>query len=637
MNLTTTLLIGSALIIVAIASYYYYLKRRKEYGSTIPKLPLKLLGYTNIPAIAFQLEEIPGTLLKLGLRAKATTQAKWGLNKFYKIDSFNENGYSYLYGRGKDAEAASESARQSLKEDLEKSFVSVELASSKLKSRLNTNKHITESNTEDPITLLSLTKPKQFAMSWTSFACAYEKAKKLLPEMAGTMTHVSIANKAFWPTIAKHGFAYNLLVLEKVNDASKINDYKILLGSAWTLEIENLQQNGSLFAIDLRMYASLPVSNVKGSPRYTPATLTLLKQNLDKSLQPITVALVHPNESNTTIYSFGICTKGSWLYALMAAKTSITLYGIWMGHVYHWHIVSAAMLMTLNNFIKETHPIRIFMAPHSNYIIPFNNTLLLLWKHVAPPTSVSSAEQFLKMTDDFARGRTFLQDDPTTTLKNNGIEKEDFSNKTDWDQFPIAGELLSIYSAVEKYVTVFVKQTYTTESAIVKDKELQAWIAASSDPEDGNIAGIPTLDNYQNLISTLTSLLFRLTAHGASRLNTTANPVLSFIPNSPPCLQRIDIPLPTDDLSTTDLLSYLPKTGAIGEMITFLFTFVFSAPYVPYLPITGNETELIWGDDPKEPRNAALIELREFMTGFINSYETPEAAQLYQWPRNIET
>ncbi|GAA3637809.1 lipoxygenase family protein [Flavivirga jejuensis] len=628
------LLVGLALLIIAI---FYFLKRRKDYGSHIPKLPLRLLGFVNIPAVPFQLKEIPKTLLRLGLRANATTQAKWGLNNFYQIDENDENGYSYLYGRGKNVEVAAEDARQSLKSDLEKSVVSVELTSSKLKSRLSTNKHLKASNNEDPITLLSLTHPEQFTMSWTTFNGVYDNAQKFLPEMIGTMTDVDIANKAFWPTIAKHGFAYNLLILKKVEGATLVSDYKKAFGSAWTSDIEKLQQDGLLYAIDLRMYSSLPVSEVKGSPRYTPATLTLLAQNTDKSLQPIAVLLVHPNENDTTIYSFGVCTNGSWLYALIAAKTSITLYGIWMGHVYHWHIVSAALLMTLNNNVEETHPLRVFMAPHSEFIIPFNDTLLLLWKNIAPPTSVSSAEQFLKMTDDFAKGRTFLQDDPGTTLKNNGIKMSDFSDKTDWDQFPIAGELLSVFNAVGKYVTVFVQQTWATDADVVEDKQLQAWIASSSNPEDGNVAGIPTPDSRENLITILNSLLFRLTAHGASRLNTTANPVLSFVPNLPPCLQRTQIPLPTDELSTTDLLTYLPKTGTIGEMITFLFTFVFSSPYIPYLPISGNETELIWGNDPKEPRNAALIDLRIFMQKFIESFEAPHSAQLYQWPRNIET
>ncbi len=637
MSILTILLTGAALIIAGLA-IYYYLKRRKDYGPQIPKLPLRLLGFTNIPAIPFQLGKIPGTLLKLGLRAKATTQAKKGMNKFHTIGSFNENGYSYLYGRGKDTEAVTEAARESLKKELEKSSEAVELVSSKLKNRLSAKEKQVTSKAVDPITELSLTDPCQFAMSWTTFGGVYDRAQQFLPEMSRTMIDVDIANKAFWPTIAKHGFAYNLLILEKVEDAVKISDYKALLGNAWTPAIDALQKSGLLFAIDLRMYASLPVSKVKDkAPRYTPATLTLLKQDSDKSLKPIVVALVHTNATDTTIYSCGICTKGSWLYALMAAKTSITLYGIWMGHVYHWHIVSAAMLMTLNNNIEETHPIRKFMDPHSDYIIPFNNTLLLLWEDIAPPTSVGTAEGFVKMTDDFAKGRTFLQDDPTTTLKNNGILKGDFSDKKEWDQFPIAGQLLFIYTAVEEYVTVFVNNTYATDSDVVQDKELQSWIASSSDPDEGNIVGIPAPDSRGNLITTLTSLLFRLTAHGASRLNSTANPVLSFVPNSPPCLQRTDIPSPTDDLSMTELLTYLPQTGSIGEMITFLFTFVFSAPYVPYLPIAGNESELIWGDDPTELRNAALIKLRGLMADFMTNYEAPASPDLYQWPRNVET
>lgn len=197
--------------------------------------------------------------------------------------------------------------------------------------------------------------------------------------------------------------------------------------------------------------------------------------------------------------------------------------------------------------------------------------------------------------------------------------------------------MLSIFDAVGKYVTAFVDHTWENDTAVVADKQVQSWFAASSDPAKGNVAGIPTPDSRENLIKTLNSLVFRLNAHGASRLNTTANPVLSFTPNFLPCLQRTDIPNPTQELSTTDLLTYLPKTGTIGEMITFLFTFAFSAPYIPFIPVAGNQTELIWGTDPEEPRNAALIELRNFLGEFIRLYEAPDPTQLYQWPRNIET
>jgi hypothetical protein len=70
-------------------------------------------------------------------------------------------------------------------------------------------------------------------------------------------------------------------------------------------------------------------------------------------------------------------------------------------------------------------------------------------------------------------------------------------------------------------------------------------------------------------------------------------------------------------------------------MLTFLFTFIFSAPYVPFLPLAGNDVELIWPGGATEPRNKALIDYRGFIEAFIRVYDQP--AELHQWPRNIET
>jgi len=623
------------LLLVAVAVVYYF-RRRKNYGAYIPKLPLRDLGYENIPAVPFQLGQIPGTLVRLGLRAYATTQAKWGMDHFYTIGAYTANGYTFQYGVGQNAEAEAENARQKLRADLETSAESIELTPAKTKIRLNRNEHPKTDSAEDPLTLLTLTGPEQFAMSLTSFNGVYENAEALLPEMVRTITDANAANRAFWPTIAEHGFAYNLLILQKV-DADKAADYKNTLGNAWTADMDTLLNAGRLYAIDLRMYAPLAVNTVKGAPRYTPATLTLLAQNADKTMLPLAVHIIGVEGQKNTTYVYGTCTDGAWLYALMAAKTSISLYGIWMGHVYHWHIVSAAMLMTLANNVEETHPLRVFMAPNSEFLIPFDDTLLLLWKYIAPPTSVSSAEEYIQMTDRFAKGRTYLQDDPDHTLLHNGILPRDFTDQTPWDRYPIAGEMLSIFGAVGDYVTVFVNNTWPSDAAVVEDKQLQAWIAASGNPADGNVAGIPTPDSRAHLIKILRSLVFRLTAHGASRMNSSANPTLSFVPNMPPCLQRADLPDPQKPLGTTELLTYLPKTGTIGEMITFLFTFVFSSPYVPFLPFTGNDTELIWPNGLNDPRNVALVDFRNFMQNFMQAYEQPHQALMYQWPRNIET
>src|SRR5690606_14683283 len=140
-----------------------------------------------------------------------------------------------------------------------------------------------------------------------------------------------------------------------------------------------------------------------------------------------------------------------WLFALMAARMSVTVYGIWLGHVYHWHMVTAAMQMTMHNHLSAPNPVYQLLAPQSDYLMAFDNVLLLLWSHIAPPTSVSTAGQFLDLSNTFATGRSFFDDDPLPTLQRLGLSESDFTVTTPWDQYPLVPHLLRVWSAAEAY------------------------------------------------------------------------------------------------------------------------------------------------------------------------------------------
>ena len=134
----------------------------------------------------------------------------------------------------------------------------------------------------------------------------------------------------------------------------------------------------------------------------------------------------------------------------------------------------------------------------------------------------------------------------------------------------------------------------------------------------------------------LTSLLYRITVHGISRMNSTSNPALTFVANFPHCLQRTDIPSPRAQISTKELLSYLPNTNTISQAVTFYFTFAFSTPYEPFIPLDGVGRELFFPGGDSDARNEALIDLRRGLAAFIDDYQ-PDMPQPFQWPRNIET
>ncbi len=574
------------LILAALALLYWFI-------FVVHRLPLFLIGLgnlTNLPAIPFRLSELPGTALRLGLRAVQTEQAKEGLSTEFTIGGRTTDGYTFLYGTASDSSW----------------------------------------------TRLSLETPEQFAMGWTTFAGVARDAQPLLPVFAAALRDAEAATQQFWPNIARFGLAFNLIILENVSQA-RGGQLRAALGGAWTDEIQALHATGGLYVIDMTFFDRFAAATVDGTPRFTPATLTLLRREAG-AIVPFAIRV--SGQGGGGMQHFGR-TDPNWLYALQAAKTSITVWGIWLGHVYHWHIVTAAMQMTMFQTFGARHIVRQLLGRQSNYLIAFDQFLLLAWS-IAPPTSVTSGAALLQMLDSYAAGRLFFADDPKTTITALGLRKEDFTVHDDWDQYPVVRYLLIIWAAVERYVASVIDTTYLSDDAVRRDAELQTWIKASGDPEGGNISGLPLMDGKDALKSVLTSLIFRVTAHGAARMNQTANPVLSFVANFPPCLQDSSIPAPQPAIDPGRLLAFLPMTGTIGEMVTFLFTFTYSPPYEPFIPLAGIDTDLPFRGDQAEACNTALKQFRGDLKAFMglwaaDAHVEPPPAQEHQWPLNIET
>jgi hypothetical protein len=596
-------------------------------------IPLRLLGLADIPAVPIQLEAMADTLLKLGIRAEQTKQAKQGLTNTYTIGGVTATGYEFAFGRSPGFQEEVDAAREHIRQVLVAAPAAI-LTSLFDKALQDTV--ATTAPAADPITALSLDQPEQWSLSWTTFPDVYQKAAPLLKPWAASLTDPDAASARFWPTIAEYGLGYNLLILQKVGPA-QLAALKATFQQVWTPAFDAAAATGMLYVIDLSLFESVEPHVVRGAVRFTPATITLLTQDpATKALTPVAVQVSGAAGAGAQLYSRGNATSSAWLYALQAAKTSVTVYGIWLGHVYHWHIVTAAVQMALYNNVPSTHPLFLFLGPRSNYLIPFDDVLIVLWEYIAPPTSVSTAFQFLGLANRFAAGRSFFDDDPLMSLARLGLREADFTVKAPWDGYPIVGQLLEIWSASSDYAAAFVAATYASDQAVATDAALQAWVTDCSSPSEGNIRGLGPIQTRTALTAVLTSLVFRITAHGAARLNATPNPGLTFMANFPPCLQDATIPAPNANFDTKRLLAYLPRTGTIGEMVTFYFTFAFSVPYLPLIPLEGLEANLAFPGGPTEPRNQAQIVFRTRILDFINRYDTG-APQRYQWPLNIET
>jgi hypothetical protein len=165
---------------------------------------------------------------------------------------------------------------------------------------------------------------------------------------------------------------------------------------------------------------------------------------------------------------------------------------------------------------------------------------------------------------------------------------------------------------------------------------LQTWLAACTAVDQGNIQGLPPLDGKPALKRMLASLLYRIIAHGGTNMVFETTLVHLFAANFPICLQRRDIPDLNAQISTKELMTYLPNTQTIGLMASFYYTFGFSKPLEPFVPKEGVEAKLFFPGGTGDPRNRALIAYRNALVEFVKPRAIiPDA--VYQWPLNVET
>jgi hypothetical protein len=575
------------------------------------RLPLWLIGVwnaPNLPVVPIHLSELPGTVLKLGLRRSQMGQAANALTSVWTIGKYTEPAYTFMGMGTPDAK----------------------------------------------YTGLALEKPEQYAMSWTTLGGSYETASRdWLPQFAAALTDPAEATRQFWPTIARYGLPFNLIFLQYVGPDDQ--SHKEKLGAAWSPQMEEAHQAGDLYVIDMTFFTQFPASAISGQPpRFTPGTETyLVRDPVTRTIAPVGVSVSDSN-GNKVVYGE---TDPAWLYALAAAKVSMTVWGIWIGHVYQWHIVTAAMQMTMFQLLPADHPVRQVFGRQSEYLIAFDQFLLLDWT-ISPPTSVTSNAQFITLLDAFAKGRNFFDDDPDMTIKRLGLRMEDFTTESDlagnaWNEYPALRYLLMLFEATGRYVGRVVDAIYPDDAHVAGDAALQSWITQSGSPGGGNVRGLPPMTTRAALKRVLTSLIYRVTAHGSSRINQAINPGMTYLGNYPPCLQNTTIP-PRDTPfafkatsasppGTQSLADFLPNTGTIGEQIAFGFMFIYTPPYTPFIPLGGIEAELPFGSkDASDPRNQALIQYRRdlthFLTVFAQESKVPgPPAQVTQWELSIET
>ena len=196
-----------------------------------------------------------------------------------------------------------------------------------------------------------------------------------------------------------------------------------------------------------------------GTTRFTPGTITVLKQDrTHKTLTPFGISLHDERWQEARLQ---VRRQRVALRAPGGEDVDHGL-GIWLGHVYHWHIVTAAMQMTMYNKVPAGQKLWPLLIQQSQSLIDFDFALndRDLSDKISPPTPVNGAKGLIPLLNTFAQGRSFFDDDPINELQSRGITQADFTVKNAWDAYPVVGDLLNIWKIAEGFVEPVVDALY---------------------------------------------------------------------------------------------------------------------------------------------------------------------------------
>ena len=202
----------------------------------LPQLHLRELGLKHVPAVPVDLAALPDTLIKLGLREKQCEQAYQSLSRTFTIAGMTDRAHAFLFGpqaAGADRAAARATLQAFLSSGA--SEISLGALAERLKEQDEALSHGANGGAGDQLTALALDDKTQWSMSWTTFPDVYSAGRPRLEEWAATVdvAQADKASSAFFPTIAREGLAYNLLLLKKVDSADVVT-WRDLFGADWT-------------------------------------------------------------------------------------------------------------------------------------------------------------------------------------------------------------------------------------------------------------------------------------------------------------------------------------------------------------------------------------------------------------------
>ncbi len=258
--------------------------------------------------------------------------------------------------------------------------------------------------------------------------------------------------------------------------------------------------------------------------------------------------------------------RWAWEIAKLTVQIADANYHELISHLGRTHLWIEPIAIATARQLAPSHPLGVLLRPHMEGTLFINDAAVKglvnpggTIDKLVPGTLASSLLLSLKG----AKGYPFSFNESFLPLTFKGCGVEDSQALPD---YPYRDDALLIWTAIQNWVSQYLKLFYTSDQAVQDDPELQGWLTELVAETGGQMVGIgevsaddpsPRIRTLRYLIDAVTLIIFTCSAQHAA-VNFPQSTLMTYMPNMP-LGGYADAPTSVSGLSEADYFTVLPS------------------------------------------------------------------------------
>uniref|UniRef100_A0A667XUD8 Arachidonate 12-lipoxygenase n=1 Tax=Myripristis murdjan TaxID=586833 RepID=A0A667XUD8_9TELE len=386
---------------------------------------------------------------------------------------------------------------------------------------------------------------------------------------------------------------------------------------------------GNIYLVDYAIMEEIPVNVIRGKPQHIAAPLCLLYQHPDQGLIPIAIQLGQVPGLDTPIF-LPKDPPLAWLLAKIWVRHSEFQIFQVLSHLLRTHLVVEVFCVATLRQLPAVHPVFKLLAPHLRYTLEINcrgRTQLISADGIFKRVVSTGGDGLLILAQREYKVLTYRSLQPCLDFHDRGVSQlRDYFYRE---------HSLMLWEAIHGFVSGMIRLFYQSDSEVLQDPELQAWIKDIAEegftelPSFGLSSELRTRDELSTLLAVA---IFISTAQHAATNNGQFD-WCAWVPNTP-CTMRHPPPTDKDAITMGMIMDTLPDVSQ--SCVEMAITWHLGRPQPDAVPL-GQYTEQYFTEDQAlELIDTFRKELKKIEEHILSQNEGAELPYLYLLPSRIE-